>query len=62
MPGWIVTGYRGEGQHIMPVDDLVPHTRSLACPCRPSRDPEESRVIIHHSADGREHVEDARPS
>jgi hypothetical protein len=62
MPGWIVIGRRGGDQHIIPRDDLAPHIESRACPCRPTPDPDEPRVIIHHSADMREHYEAARPS
>ncbi len=48
--------------HVMPIDDMVEHIESPSCPCGPSEDTQEPRVMIHHSADRREDVERQVPS
>jgi hypothetical protein len=47
--------------HVMPVGDLREHDDTAECWCRPSRDEEEPRVVIHNSMDGREAHEKGRP-
>jgi len=43
--------------HVLPYNDLFPHVLSLAeCWCHPKLD-EESGIVVHISADGREHYE-----
>jgi hypothetical protein len=48
--------------HVMPIGDTVEHMESRDCPCRPTPDPATPSVLVHHSADGREHVETRKPS
>lgn len=48
--------------HVKPINDQVPHTDSIHCGCYPTRDWMQPRVVVHHSADGRERVEALRPS
>lgn len=43
--------------HIIPIDDLKEHEHSDQCWCRPARDSEENRVVVHNSLDGREQYE-----
>jgi hypothetical protein len=43
--------------HILPINDLYPHTESINCMCNPLRDDEEANVIIHNAFDGRDIVE-----
>lgn len=40
--------------HLLPVGDLIPHRKSVDCPCRPVRDAEEWQVVVHDAMDGRE--------
>lgn len=40
--------------NIVPVDDVVEHEESLDCVCTPD---EDGDLIVHHSFDGREHLE-----
>jgi len=42
--------------HVVPVNDSAPH-RDIDCWCEPTPSREEPRVLVHHSADGRELVE-----
>ena len=49
--------------HVLPVDDLKEHEESASCWCNPrviNADglDFEQNVIVHHSADGRELVEE----
>lgn len=46
--------------HVLPIDDLRPHERSDRCWCRPKRDDEEPRVVVHTSMDQRETYEQGR--
>lgn len=55
--GWVVVDH-----HVMPAHDFVPHYPRPDCSCRPTPDPADPRVLIHHAADMREHYEHARPS
>ena len=46
--------------HVLPVNDLRDHVESRECWCQPAttrEDDEDDVVVIHHSADGRELVE-----
>ena len=47
-----------DGWHVVPMDDLRPHSSSRDCWCKPRQDEEESTVWIHHSLDGREHTKE----
>lgn len=49
-----------ERHHIIPQGDYKEHEVSLNCWCKPEEDEIEPSVIIHHSMDGRELVEDGR--
>lgn len=44
--------------HVLPINDLREHEESESCWCRPRRDEEEPTVLIHNSADGREHTKE----
>ena len=47
--------------HVTPLNDSAPHRESIECWCRPTPATDEPRVLVHHSADGRELTEgDAR--
>jgi len=46
-------------QHIVPVDDLQPHTLTHDCWCQPELD-HEDWIATHHSADCREDFENGR--
>lgn len=44
--------------HVVPLDDLKPHTESDDCECRPKIEyVEGGKLVIHHSYDGREFFE-----
>jgi hypothetical protein len=43
--------------HVIPVNDEKPHSESVSCPCKPMRDVECNRVIIHNAWDRREIIE-----
>ena len=47
-----------DGWHVVPMDDLRPHTSSRKCWCGPTQDEEEPSVWVHHSLDGREHTKE----
>lgn len=51
----------GRDVHVVPIGDLREHEETLACWCGPRlqrADPESTAyVVVHHSADGRELVE-----
>jgi hypothetical protein len=49
-----------EDIHVMPVNDLREHESAADCWCRPRRDEEEPRVLIHNSMDERESYEQGR--
>jgi hypothetical protein len=50
--------------HVIPVDDLIEHSYSEACPCGPRAeavkrdDGSVGWLHVHHSLDGREHHEE----
>lgn len=46
--------------HVMPTNDMREHRESADCWCRPVRDEEEPRVVIHNSMDQRETYENGR--
>jgi hypothetical protein len=43
--------------HVIPTADLRAHDASLGCWCEPTPDEDEPRMLMHHSADGREAFE-----
>lgn len=43
--------------HVLPIGDLMTHTYTVDCACRPRRDETVAVVIIHNSRDGRERYE-----
>lgn len=43
-----------DGSHVIPIEDLKPHTLTRACWCRPRDD---ENVIVHNSLDQREAIE-----
>jgi hypothetical protein len=45
------------GIHVIPVNDLREHVATGSCWCKPTPDPEEPFVMIHHSMDLREQFE-----
>lgn len=48
-------------QHVLPVADAIAHLEAPSCWCQPTQ-LEDSRLWVHHSADGRERDEpDALP-
>ena len=49
-----------EDVHVLPIGDLREHAQSADCWCRPKRDDEEPRVVIHNSMDRREEYERGR--
>jgi hypothetical protein len=46
--------YKTPEQHVVPLNDLLPHECSQRCWCKPTRDEEEINLWVHHSMDGRE--------
>ena len=46
--------------HVMPENDLREHEQTRTCWCQPqlTQEPGADVVVIHHSADGRELVEE----
>lgn len=46
--------------HVLPINDLRPHDQSTECWCRPRRDDDEPRVVIHNAMDQRETYEQGR--
>lgn len=44
-------------KNVTPMNDLKEHVHSMRCWCKPKRDDEDERIIIHNSADGREAFE-----
>lgn len=50
--------------HVLPVKDLRPHDEVRQCWCRPRLEliGGDGAIVVHHSADGREHFDaDAEP-
>ena len=56
MSAWLST-WRGPLVHVVPLDDLIVHEFNFDCVCGPTPDPDEGKVVIHHSLDGRERDE-----
>ncbi|MFF8482308.1 hypothetical protein [Streptomyces antibioticus] len=60
---WLAQEVSDTAVHVVPLDDLIVHTFSKACPCGPRSRviPREGRpdgrVHTHHSLDGREFEE-----
>ena len=46
--------------HVIPLNDLREHEETEHCWCKPLRDDEEQRVVIHNALDGREWYENGR--
>ena len=45
--------------HILPVDDLEPHTEETTCKCEPKiKIVEGGMLVVHNSYDGREIIEE----
>jgi hypothetical protein len=44
--------------HVIPLNDLKPHTESVNCKCVPSVQ-EGGKLIVHNSYDGREFFEES---
>jgi hypothetical protein len=60
--GWILTTEpddRGH-YHLVPDNDLKPHSYNLDCPCKPIQDDEAPSLYAHNSYDGREAIEENR--
>lgn len=57
--GWMVIE-NGEGRHVVPINDLKDHPRSLLCWCHPFRDHRDPNVFVHNSMDRREEYEEGR--
>ena len=45
--------------HVIPVDDLQSHEKSVDCACDPIVE-EDGHLVIHNSHDGREFIEEAK--
>lgn len=58
--GTITDDDETDAVHVMPVGDGREHMSSSACWCAPVPDAEDPLVIVHNSADGREHCEGHR--
>lgn len=43
--------------HVIPVNDLQPHVSAKDCLCKPYLSPDEPKLWIHNSFDGRELLE-----
>lgn len=56
-PRWQSFGLQQGEIQIMPIGDLREHERSSGCWCRPSRDEEDSRIVVHNAMDRREEYE-----
>ena len=46
--------------HVIPLNDYREHEETEDCWCKPLRDDEEQRVVIHNALDGREEYENGR--
>ena len=56
MKGWTAT--KAADYHVLPVRDLVEHEEFRQCWCHPRLEHGHgATVVIHNSADGREHFE-----
>lgn len=44
--------------HILPMNDLIPHTESVDCLCHPKVELEgDTQIVVHNSFDKREELE-----
>lgn len=48
----------GSDIHVTPINDVQSHLDLRQCWCRPDVREGQPAVIVHHSADGREHFEE----
>ena len=55
-----MTAPRKDIWHVLPINDLRDHIESPNCWCRPKRDEEDQRIIIHNSMDNRELYEEGQ--
>lgn len=46
--------------HVIPNNDLREHVAQADCWCKPTQDPEEPRLYVHHAMDRREEYEQGR--
>lgn len=52
---YLVAEDLSDAVHIVPADDLKPHTTSRHCKCKPEiQRGENYKLIVHYSYDGRE--------
>lgn len=51
---WQATASENGERHVIPIDDLRPHTETWRCWCQPTAD---DGVWVHHSLDKREEFE-----
>jgi hypothetical protein len=56
-----VAGRAGD-VHVLPIGDRIGHVPWRSCGCRPSESETDPQLVIHHSADGREHRAAHRPN
>jgi len=57
----IVNGNDAPGnRHVIPLDDLRKHRRSIDCWCHPVFDDQVPSVVIHNAMDLREQFEEGR--
>lgn len=54
---WAVVVGKDKLLHVVPLLDLQGHQNDLECWCKPTADPVDANVIVHHSADHREAAE-----
>lgn len=59
--GWKVIHGPDTKIHVMPIGDAVDHVAGVECGCRPQVDVVARRVVVHNSADCREHFEQLKP-
>lgn len=57
--GWgVFSNYPASGyKHVIPLEDIKPHERTVRCWCRPTRDEEDRNCVVHHAMDQREKYE-----
>lgn len=59
---WKVYYNINQFNHVIPIGDIKAHVTSINCKCSPASEVQDNgiTVIIHHSYDGREWVEQAK--